>query len=108
LQQTIETLQSEFLLEPINRLMALHGRGRVWFKENQGEAPSERVEYEQKALKNALIMYQLGEDYRKYLQDKDVITPDAWDQVFPAVDDDALPEPDAGMDLASLLGEDDG
>jgi hypothetical protein len=42
------------------------------------------------------------------LQDKDVITPDAWDQVFPAVDDDALPEPDAGMDLASLLGEDDG
>jgi hypothetical protein len=108
LQQTIETLQSEFLLEPINRLMALHGRGRVWFKENQGEAPGERVEYEQKALKNALIMYQLGEDYRKYLQDKDVITPDAWDQVFPAVDDDALPEPDQDMDLASLLGEDDG
>lgn len=108
LQQTIETLQSEYLLEPINQLMAMHNRGRVWFKENQGEAPSERVEYEQKALKNALILYQLGEDYRKYLQDKDVIVPDAWDQVFPSVEEDALPEPDAGMDLASLLGEDDG
>ena len=107
LQQTIETLQSEYILEPVNQLMALHGRGRVWFKENQGEAPTQRVEFEQKALKNALILYQLGEDYRKYLEDKNIITPDAWDKVFPAVDDDALPEPDAGMDLASLLGEDE-
>jgi len=106
LRQTIETLQSEYILEPVNQLMALHGRGRAWFKENQGEAPSERVEYEQKALKNALILYQLGEDYRKYLQDKDVITPDAWDQVFPSVEEEALPQPDQDIDLASLLEDD--
>lgn len=104
LQQTIEILQSEYLLEPINQLMRIHGRGPISFKENQGEDPVEKVEYEQKALQNALIMYQLGEDYRKYLEDKAVITPEPWDQVFPNVDEDDIPKPDMDVDIASLLG----
>ncbi len=82
--------------------MSLCGRGQVWFKDNQGETPVERVRYEKEAIQNALILYQLGEDYRKYLEEKNITVPDAWDKVFPSVDDDLTPEPD--IDIASLLG----
>jgi len=88
LMQTIETFQSDYLLEPINRLMRMHGRGKVSFKDNQGEKPNERMEYETKAIANAQILWSMGEDYLKYLHDNAVITPDAYEGFFPAVESD--------------------
>jgi hypothetical protein len=82
LMQTIETLQSDYLLERINRLMALHGRGRVWFKDNQGESPKERAAYEQVIVNIALLLWQMGEDHTKYLEDHDIVTDDPFSGLF--------------------------
>lgn len=82
MQDMLETLQSDYLLEPINLLMYKLGLGIVWFKENQGETPQSRIAYEKLALENALILYQLGEDYAQYLEDKDVIKPDKFKELF--------------------------
>lgn len=104
LMQTITSLQSDYLLTPINRLMSLTGQGAVKFKENQGEQPSERMTYEKDAILNAQILWQMGEDYQKYLLDKGVIESDPIGDFF-SVEEDEEPEmvdvPD--LDLSSLL-----
>lgn len=81
-QEMIETLQSEYLIEPINRLMRLCKQGEVWFRENQGETPSTRIEYETKAIANAAKLFEMGEDFRQYLEEKDVIQPDDFSKMF--------------------------
>lgn len=105
LMQTIEALQSEYLLDNINRLMKLHGRGPVSFKDNQGEAPSERVKYESEVIKNAALLWQMGEDYEAYLERHDVTQADAWRDMFGGEEEpEALPAPDAPeMTLEQLL-----
>lgn len=82
LMMTIESLQSDYLLSPINRLMQIHGLGQVKFKENQGESPSQRIQYEKTAVEVATILWQMGEDYQKYLDDKGLIESDAFDLMF--------------------------
>lgn len=93
LMQTIQSLQSEYLLEPINRMMAMFGRGRVWFKDNQGESPTERVAYESEVIKNAVLLWQMGEDYTKYLQDRDVTSVNTFEQMFGMQEDEDAPAP---------------
>jgi len=107
LMQTITSLQSDYLLEPINRLMRLHGRGRVSFKENQGEQPSERIAYEKSVVEIAALLWQMGEDYQKYLEDHGVTEKDPFDVVFGNNDEPQpeLPAPEAPeVTLESLLG----
>jgi len=107
LMQTITSLQSDYLLEPINRLMRLHGRGRVWFKENQGEQPTERIAYEKSVVEIAALLWQMGEDYQKYLEDHGVTEKDPFDLVFGSNEDPQpeLPAPEAPeVTLESLLG----
>ncbi|MAB53464.1 phage portal protein [Marinobacter sp.] len=87
LMQTIETLQSDFLQDPINQLLSLHGMDPVEFKDNQGERPTERMEYEVKVIQNALVLWQMGEDYGKYLERHGIVTPDAFDKMFGADDE---------------------
>jgi len=74
--QTIDSLQSEYLLEPINRLMMLFGKGRISFKKNQGRSANEKMDFDTKAVANAKILWEMGEDYAKYLSDNDVIVKD--------------------------------
>lgn len=81
-QDMIYTLQEEYLETPINRVMKLCGQGLVSFKENQGETPNNRIDYETKAIANARSLYEMGEDHVTYLQDKDIIQPDEFDNMF--------------------------
>jgi len=103
--QTIKALQSEYLLEKINRLMAMHGRGRVWFKENQGQTDKDRITQETEVIKNALVLWQMGMDYDKYLQDNGVIENDPFEQMFGKLDEDTEPTVEqGGMSLEQLMG----
>ena len=81
-QDMIEALQSDYLLEPINQLMRKCGQGLVAFKENQGETPLVRIDYETKAITNAKSLWEMGEDYRLYLEDKDVLQKDDFATMF--------------------------
>jgi len=75
-QDMIESLQSDYLLEPITELMRLCGQGTVGFKDNQGDTPNSRMDYETKAIDNALKLEALGEDYGAYLIERGVIKKD--------------------------------
>lgn len=81
-QDMVETLQSDYLIEPINKLMRLFGRDEAQFKENQGETPNDRMDYETKAITNALNLWQMGEDHTGYLRDKDIVDRDEFAGVF--------------------------
>lgn len=107
LMQTITSLQSDYLLEPINRLMRLHGRGRVEFKENQGEQPTERIAYEKTVVEIAALLWQMGADYEKYLKDHGVTEEDPFDVMFGSSEPEPeqLPAPETPeVTLESLLG----
>lgn len=90
-QSMIETIQSDYLIDPINELMTKCGQGAVVFKENQGETASDRIEYETKALANAQALYVMGEDNVTYLRERGVVQPDDFDAMFaeePPVEDE--------------------
>jgi hypothetical protein len=83
----------------------MHGRGRVSFKENQGQTDKDRIAQETEVVKNALILWQMGMDYEKYLEDNGVIENDPWDTMFGNPDDDPEPTPEqGGMSLEQLMG----
>lgn len=88
MQDMIEAFEEDYLLDPINLLMSKLGQGEVSFKENQGDTPLTRVEYESKVLANAAQLSTLGEDYRSYLTGKGIVAKDEFDQVFGDIDDD--------------------
>jgi len=81
-QDMIETLQADYYLDPINELMLKCGKGTVSFKENQGETPTIRVEFDGKAIDNARKLWEMGEDYKLYLEEKGVVQPDDFSLVF--------------------------
>lgn len=87
-QSMIEDLQSDFLLRPINLLMHRLGKGRVWFKENQGQTPTQRVAYEKTVLEVATLMNALGEDAHAYLDEKGLVPKDEFDLIFPAAEEE--------------------
>jgi hypothetical protein len=86
LKHTIKAYQSEYLLDNINRLLSLHGRGRAWFKAGLLETDNSKMDLQTKAIENALKLYTMGEDYSKYLEEHDVITPDNFEEFFKAED----------------------
>jgi len=102
LMQTIATLQSDYLLEPINRIMRLHSMGPVSFKDNQGETQSEKMDCQTKAIANAQILWAMGEDYGSYLKEHDVIKKDDFDSFFESVEEDPV---DGQLSLEELFKE---
>lgn len=90
-QDMIETLQSDYLLEPINELMRKLGQGAVEFKDNQGQTATDRMDFETKAIANAEKLYIMGEDYKQYLENHAIIEKDDFSLMFPD-DDDAAPD----------------
>lgn len=99
-QDTIEQLESDYLLEPIKDLCARFGITGVKFKENQGETPYARIEYEVKAVTNALALSKMGEDSQRYLEERGVIEKDQWRELFAPNDDEPeLPEADVNLML---------
>jgi len=81
-QDAIDIIQDDYLLPPINELMRKLGKGDVSFKENQGETANDRIDFETKAIDNAVKLAQMGEDYGLYLEEKAVIAPDDFKKVF--------------------------
>lgn len=78
-QDTIENLQSDYLLDPINFLAKVFGLGEIEFKENQGQSSSERIEYDTKAVAVAKTLWEMGEDHATYLKSKDVVEQNDWE-----------------------------
>lgn len=81
-QDMIEALQSDYIDEPLNDLMRKLSLGVAKFKDNQGETALDRIEYETKAIDNAVKLASIGEDYQAYLEDKDIVTPDDFSKIF--------------------------
>lgn len=81
-QDTIENLQSDYILEPVNELLAAFDMRSITFKENQGASALDRIEYEGKAVEIAFKLWQMGEDYRSYLRSKEVIERESFDEYF--------------------------
>lgn len=101
-QDMVETLQSEYFQDPISELMVKFGRNPIEFKENQGQTPTQRMEFETKAIKNAVDLANMGEDYEEYLERYDIIQKDAMKDFFPDLDDN---EGSDLEDLASLIAK---
>ena len=88
-QDTIESLQEDYLIKPINDLLRKLSLEIVQFKENQGRTPENRIDFESKAIDNAVKLYNLGEDANKYLLEYDItLKDDLADSFFPEDDDD--------------------
>lgn len=104
-QDTIETIQADYLENPINQVFSFFEFPEISFKENQGGTPESRIEYETKALNNALILWQLGEDYKTYLNEKDVVTPDDFEEFFKSgnEEDTEILEEQQSMTLEELF-----
>lgn len=102
-QDTIENLQSDYLEEPLNRMAEIFGMDKVCFKENQGQSSSERVEFDKKAVDVAKVLWELGEDYGAYLQDKNVIQRDDWDEYWSKENPESKPEQDGDNLLEGFL-----
>lgn len=95
-QDMIETIQYEHLLQPVNRLLKLHGMKPVEFKDNQGDTARNRIMYEKDAIANALVLYNMGEDHVEYLKEHDIIKEDEFDNFMKGdnlVTPPALPAP---------------
>lgn len=82
MQDMIEGLQFEYLLHPLNRLMKMHGQKPIEFKNNQGETPTIRVDYEGKVIANAKLLNEMGEDQNEYLERHDVVKKEEIDKFF--------------------------
>lgn len=110
-QDMLEQFQQDYLQEGITILCIRMGIQFEGFKDNQGETPFTRVEYEAKAIDSALKLYNMGEDAARYLQDKDIVKRDSWADLF---DKDDTPEatgaatPEASNLMASFLGGSNG
>lgn len=91
-QHTIETLQGDYLINPINELLRKFNKKPASFSENQGQTPDSKVSYESKAIENAFKLWQMGEDHQKYLQERDVLKKDDWEAMWGADPDEITPE----------------
>ena len=80
--EMIETLQQDYYLDPINELMLRLGLSPVSFSESQNITPIEKIEYETKALTNAKLLWEMGGDPDKYLEERGVIEKDDFAKIF--------------------------
>jgi len=105
MKNTIESYQSDYLLEPINRIMALHGRGPVEFKDGLLETDTDRMDMQTKAIDNALKLWSMGEDHTAYLEYYDVIQKDDFEVFFETVKETvATPTVEERESIEQLLG----
>ena len=70
--EMIELLQQHYLITPINVLLTKLGMQTITFKENQNVTPLEKIEYESKAIDNAMKLYELGYSIDEYLAEKGI------------------------------------
>lgn len=83
-QDMIETLQSDYLLDPITQLCALFGIDAPTFTDNQGQTPGQKVAYEGQVITNAKVLFDMGRDPARYLQDKGIEKADTYEAFWGA------------------------
>lgn len=74
--------QDDYLIDPINCLASAFGLGGITFRESAVLNPSQQVDYDSRAIDNAVKMVSIGEDGIKYLEEKGVINADMFDKIF--------------------------
>ncbi|MFT6834383.1 MAG: hypothetical protein ACJA0H_000411 [Francisellaceae bacterium] len=72
-RDTIEQLQNDYEIEPINEICSIFGLDAVKFKDNQNVSPMEAIQYDDIATNVAVKLNGVGEDASKYLSDKNII-----------------------------------
>lgn len=87
-QDMIEALESDYIAPVLFPMLRAFGIDGVEFKENQGETPTARIQYDSTAIDNALKLWQMGEDHSKYLEDRGVVESDPWAEFFAEGGDD--------------------
>lgn len=80
--EMLEILQQDYYLEPINELLLKLGRPPISFSESQNITPIEKIKYEGLALDNAKKMWEIGEDFGTYLEDRGIIEKDSFAEMF--------------------------
>lgn len=106
-QDMIEALQSDYIIDPLNDLLNKLGIDSAEFKENQGETPLARAEYDTKVITNAKMLWEMGEDFGSYLEEKGVTEKDEWRNFFEEeVEEEEPPVNNAQAMLAELLSVD--
>ena len=70
--EMIELLQQDYLVSKMNQLFGKLGMSPITFKENQNVTPLEKVDYETKAIDNAVKLYDMGYDAESYLKEKGI------------------------------------
>lgn len=70
--EMIELLQQDYLVTKMNHLFGKLGMSAITFKENQNVTPLEKIDYETKAIDNAVKLYDMGYDAESYLKEKGV------------------------------------
>lgn len=91
--EMLEHYRDAYLIDSINRLMTLLGRGEVEFKENSLYSPDEKITYERRVFENALLLQNMGEDSTRYLEEKGFKTFDPIEDFFSNEDNEEKPEP---------------
>jgi hypothetical protein len=85
--RAIRNLQSDYLLDRINRLLRMHGMDPASFDDNQSPSPTETAQYEAAIINNAVSLHNMNENYSEYLRDKGILQQDA-DDFWPADDEE--------------------
>lgn len=78
----IKDYRNDYLLTPINILMQRIGFGTVRAAESTNLSAIEQMNYEGKIIDNAFKMAQIGEDFHTYLEERDIVSTDAYDRMF--------------------------
>ena len=94
----IKSHREDFIIPPINIMFQRIGFGPVKPSEATNLAPDEQANYEGKIIDNALKMAQMGGDFHTYLEDKSIVSVDAYEQMFEGGEDfDDVPEAETGL-----------
>lgn len=80
--ELIEVLQQDYYFDPINELMLKLGKQPVEFSDAQNITPTEKIEYDGKAIENALKLSQMGEDFNAYLVGRGVLEKNTFEEIF--------------------------
>jgi len=83
----IAALRDDYLINPINALLVKLGLSPAKFTQASTLAPGEQIEFEAKAIQNALALWQMGEDYAEYLTQHGVIPRDSFAEMFSGQED---------------------
>lgn len=83
--EMIELLQQDYLVSKMNQLFGKLGMSPIKFKDNQNVTPLEKVDYETKAIDNAVKLSDMGYDAESYLKERgvEVKSKDEFESEFP-------------------------